>query len=116
MGQSRNDRERAKAGIASACPGRLAPSPTGGLHLGHARTFLIAWLAARQTGGRVILRIEDLDRRRVRPEAVNLLHVDLRWLGLDWDEGPDVGGPSAPYIQSERSTLYDAALERLKAS
>jgi glutamyl-tRNA synthetase len=93
---------------------RLAPSPTGGLHLGHARTFLIAWLAARSTGGKVILRIEDLDRSRVRSEALDLLQVDVRWLGLDWDEGPDLGGPSAPYVQSERSALYDAVLEQLK--
>ena len=67
--------------------GRLAPSPTGGLHLGHARTFLIAWLAARQAGGRVILRIEDLDATRVRAEAVSTALIDLKWLGLDWDEG-----------------------------
>ncbi len=96
--------------------GRLAPSPTGGLHLGHARTFLIAWLIARRAGGRVILRIEDLDASRVRADAQASALVDLRWLGLDWDEGPDVGGPSAPYLQSERSALYDQALERLKAS
>jgi len=96
--------------------GRLAPSPTGGLHLGHARTFLIAWLAARHAGGRVILRIEDLDASRVRAEARRTALDDLRWLGLDWDEGPDVGGPSAPYVQSERSSLYDEILDRLKAS
>ncbi len=96
--------------------GRLAPSPTGGLHLGHARTFLIAWLAARHAGGRVILRIEDLDRSRVRAEASRTALEDLRWLGLDWDEGLDVGGPSAPYSQSERSGLYHELLERLKQS
>ena len=96
--------------------GRLAPSPTGGLHLGHARTFLIAWLAARRSKGRVILRIEDLDSRRVRAEALSTALVDLKWLGLDWDEGPDVGGPSAPYVQSRRSWLYDQALDLLKAS
>src|SRR5271157_2537380 len=95
----------------SAVIGRLAPSPTGGLHLGHARTFLIAWLAARHAGGRVILRIEDLDRSRARPEAIRTAIEDLRWLGLDWDEGPDLGGPSAPYLQSERSALYDQFLE-----
>lgn len=94
--------------------GRLAPSPTGGLHLGHARTFLIAWLAARAAGGRVILRIEDLDASRVRPDAVTGAIDDLRWLGLDWHEGPDVGGPSGPYIQSERSALYARALETLR--
>jgi glutamyl-tRNA synthetase len=96
--------------------GRLAPSPTGGLHLGHARTFLIAWLAARHAGGRVILRIEDLDASRTRALAQEGALVDLRWLGLDWDEGPDMAGPSAPYVQSRRSLFYDAALERLKAT
>jgi len=96
--------------------GRLAPSPTGGLHLGHARTFLVAWMAARHTGGRVILRIEDLDASRVRAEARRTALDDLRWLGLDWDEGPDLGGSSAPYIQSERASLYDKILDRLKAS
>ena len=94
--------------------GRLAPSPTGGLHLGHARTFLIAWLAARQAGGRVILRIEDLDRSRVRAGAAHTALEDLRWLGLDWDEGPDIGGPSEPYVQSERTAIYEEMLERLK--
>ena len=96
--------------------GRLAPSPTGGLHLGHARTFLIAWLTARRKAGRVVLRIEDLDSSRVRADALATALVDLRWLGLDWDEGPDVGGPSAPYVQSQRSSLYDRALETLKAT
>jgi glutamyl-tRNA synthetase len=94
--------------------GRLAPSPTGGLHVGHARTFLIAWLAARSGGGRVILRVEDIDASRVRPGAAEEAMADLRWLGLNWDEGPDLGGPSSPYIQSARSELYDAALARLK--
>jgi glutamyl-tRNA synthetase len=96
--------------------GRLAPSPTGGLHLGHARTFLIAWLAARHAGGRVILRIEDLDVSRVRSESRQGALDDLHWLGLDWDEGPGVGGPSAPYVQSERTPIYDEILDRLKAS
>jgi glutamyl-tRNA synthetase len=96
--------------------GRLAPSPTGGLHLGHARTFLIAWLAARHAGGKVILRIEDLDSTRVRAGASDAAICDLRWLGLDWDEGPDLGGPSGPYIQSTRSPYYAHVLERLKAS
>lgn len=95
--------------------GRLAPSPTGGLHLGHARTFLIAWLAARQCGGRVVLRIEDLDSKRARPETIQDGIDDLRWLGLDWDEGPDRGGPHAPYLQSRRLPSYQEALERLKA-
>jgi glutamyl-tRNA synthetase len=94
--------------------GRLAPSPTGGLHLGHARTFLIAWLAARQAGGRVIMRIEDLDRSRTRAEAAQAALDDLRWLGLNWDEGPDIGGDSAPYLQSERTGPYEQMLESLK--
>jgi glutamyl-tRNA synthetase len=93
--------------------GRLAPSPTGGLHLGHARTFLHAWLDVRKQGGRVILRIEDIDASRCRPDAVRGAIDDLRWLGLDWDEGPDVGGPHAPYLQSLRCGLYDAMLKRL---
>jgi glutamyl-tRNA synthetase len=95
--------------------GRLAPSPTGGLHLGNARTFLIAWLCARKAGGRVVLRIEDIDASRVRPGAAEGAMADLRWLGLDWDEGPDLGGPDAPYVQSERFPLYEASLGRLKA-
>jgi glutamyl-tRNA synthetase len=94
--------------------GRLAPSPTGGLHLGHARTFLLAWLAARSAGGRVILRVEDIDTTRVRPGMAEASMSDLRWLGLDWDEGPDVGGPHAPYEQSRRLPLFAESLERLK--
>ncbi len=85
--------------------GRLAPSPTGGLHVGHARTFLIAWLAARSAGGRMVLRIEDIDTTRVRPGATEGAIADLRWLGLDWDAGP--------YVQSERMAAYQQALERL---
>ncbi|WP_422925256.1 tRNA glutamyl-Q(34) synthetase GluQRS [Singulisphaera sp. PoT] len=94
--------------------GRLAPSPTGGLHLGHARTFLAAWLAARASGGSLLIRIEDLDASRTRGEAKAGCLIDLSWLGLDWDEGPDIGGPSAPYVQSERLATYADALERLK--
>ena len=96
--------------------GRLAPSPTGGLHLGHARTFLIAWLSARRYAGKVILRIEDLDSSRVRADALTSALADLCWLGLDWDQGPDIGGPSAPYVQSARSALYAQTLDLLKAS
>ena len=94
--------------------GRLAPSPTGGLHLGHARTFLIAWLAARARGGRVIYRAEDLDASRARADSIGEAMADLRWLGLDWDAGPDVGGPDAPYTQSERGERYVEALDRLQ--
>jgi glutamyl-tRNA synthetase len=93
--------------------GRYAPSPTGDLHLGNLRTALLAWLFARATGGRFVLRIEDLDRPRVRPGATQRMLDDLRWLGLTWDEGPDCGGPYAPYTQSEREAIYRAYLQRL---
>jgi len=94
--------------------GRYAPSPTGDLHLGNARTALLSWLAARATGGSFVLRIEDLDRPRVVAGAEARQLADLRWLGLDWDEGPDCGGPFGPYRQSERLGLYEDALERLR--
>ena len=93
--------------------GRYAPSPTGRLHLGNARTALLAWLSARHAGGRFILRVEDLDPQRSKPELEQRQLDDLYWLGLDWDEGPDVAGPSGPYRQSERHELYQAALARL---
>jgi len=96
--------------------GRFAPSPTGDLHLGGARTALAAWLAARAAGGAYLVRVEDLDGPRVVPGAEERILEDLRWLGLDWDEGPDVGGPHAPYRQSLRLARYDAAVERLLAS
>jgi glutamyl-tRNA synthetase len=83
------------------------------MHLGNARTALLAWLHSRARGGRMILRIEDLDPQRCKPAFERLLLHDLRWLGLDWDEGPDVGGPHAPYRQSERTAVYEAALARL---
>jgi glutamyl-tRNA synthetase len=94
--------------------GRYAPSPTGALHLGNLRTALLAWLFARCAGGEFVLRVEDLDRPRVRPGAMAQMLVDLRWLGLDWDEGPDVGGPDAPYTQSERQAIYEEQLQRLQ--
>ena len=96
--------------------GRYAPSPTGELHLGNARTALAAWLGARAAGGAFVMRVEDLDPPRVIPGAEARILDDLRWLGLDWDEGPDVGGPHAPYRQSERLGLYRDALARLGAS
>lgn len=99
--------------IASGYRGRLAPSPTGRLHLGIARTALVAWLAARARAGTLVLRSEDLDPPRVVPGAAESIMADLRWLGLDWDEGPDVGGPVGPYQQSERGALYDEAIDRL---
>jgi glutamyl-tRNA synthetase len=91
----------------SAVPvGRLAPSPTGAQHVGNARTYLIAWLAARARGGRIVLRIEDIDSPRVKPGAAEQACEDLRWLGLDWDEGP--------VIQSQRLGSYQAALQQLQ--
>ena len=93
--------------------GRLAPSPTGAQHLGNARTYLLAYLSARSSGSRIVLRIEDVDSPRVKPWAVDQAIEDLRWLGLDWDEGPDVGGDSGPYIQSQRMPMYRDALSRL---
>jgi glutamyl-tRNA synthetase len=122
--------------------GRLAPSPTGAQHVGNARTYLLAWLSARSQGGRVILRIEDIDSPRVKPWAMGQVIDDLRWLGLDWDEGPDVASPpsahpvpsppsagervrvrgpsfdvasiSISYIQSQRLDLYRVALAELQ--
>ena len=94
--------------------GRLAPSPTGALHLGNAWSFLLAWLAARVEGGRIVLRQEDIDPQRARPSWMEGIERDLRWLGLDWDEGPDVGGPHAPYVQSACNGFYEEALRRLE--
>jgi glutamyl-tRNA synthetase len=84
------------------------------MHLGNARTALLAWLDARARGGRLALRVEDLDGPRVRPGLEDRILAELRWLGLDWDEGPDVGGPHAPYRQSERLGRYADALARLR--
>ncbi len=100
----------------SSLRGRFAPSPTGAMHLGNARTALIAWLMARAGGGRIVMRIEDLDRPRTVAGAEADILDQLAWLGLDWDEGPDRGGPSAPYRQSERTVLYDEAAQRLLAA
>src|SRR5579883_2463900 len=100
-----------RSGSALLIRGRYAPSPTGALHLGNLRTALLAWLFARCAGGQFLLRVEDLDRPRVRSGATEQMLADLRWLGLDWDEGPDVGGSYAPYVQSERLALYEAYLQ-----
>lgn len=99
--------------MAAVIVGRLAPSPTGAQHLGNARTYLLAWLSARAQGGRVVLRIEDLDSPRVKPWAIEQAMQDLRWLGLDWDEGPDLGGPHPPYIQTDHASHYQEPLQRL---
>ena len=109
-GQAR--RTGQSAGVAR---GRYAPSPTGALHLGNLRTALLAWLFARAAGGRFTLRIEDLDLPRVRPGATRQMLDDLHWLGLDWDEGPDIGGMAGPYFQSMRHALYEQAIARLRA-
>jgi len=92
---------------------RFAPSPTGNLHLGGARTALYDFLLARQTGGQFILRIEDSDRRRFVEGAEEEIFKSLRWMGLDWDEGPDVGGPYGPYRQSERKEIYQHYADQL---
>jgi glutamyl/glutaminyl-tRNA synthetase len=95
--------------------GRLAPSPTGLLHLGHARTFWVAQERARAKGGTLILRNEDIDATRFKLEFVSQMIEDLRWFGFEWQEGPDCGGAFGPYSQSERRSFYVAALEKLRA-
>ncbi len=93
--------------------GRYAPSPTGMLHLGNLRTALLAWLFARSAGGGFVVRVEDLDQPRVRPHAAEQQLADLRWLGVEWDEGPDVGGAYGPYLQGARQRIYEAEIARL---
>jgi glutamyl-tRNA synthetase len=95
---------------------RAAPAPSGSLHVGNVRTFLFNWLQARHAGGTFVLRIEDTDASRFTEEAYNLVLQDLRWLQLDWDEGPEVGGPYGPYRQSQRSSEHLAAAQRLLES
>jgi glutamyl-tRNA synthetase len=102
--------------MATGYRGRLAPSPTGLLHVGHARTFWIAAKRAQERGGVLVLRNEDLDPQRCQPEFVAAMYVDLRWLGIRWSEGPDCGGPYAPYSQSERRSFYLEAWQRLRDS
>ncbi len=94
---------------------RFAPSPTGYLHVGGARTALFNWLYARHTGGKFILRIEDTDQQRNTADAVQVIYDGLRWMGLDWDEGPLVGGENGPYFQSERESIYLRYFARLQA-
>lgn len=94
--------------------GRLAPSPTGAQHLGNARTYILAWLSIRSRGGRVVLRIEDIDSPRVKPWAMQQAIDDLAWLGLDWDQGPDIGGDCGPYIQTQRSQRYADTIDQLR--
>ena len=92
---------------------RFAPSPTGYLHIGGARTVLFNWLVARKAGGTFVLRIEDTDQTRHVEDSVRKIFDDLRWLGLDWDEGPEVGGDYGPYMQSQRLDLYNRYLQQL---
>ena len=93
---------------------RFAPSPTGKLHIGGARTAIYNWAFARATGGTFVLRIEDTDPERSTEENTQIILRAMRWLGLDWDEGPEVGGDFGPYKQTERFDTYKAALEQLK--
>jgi glutamyl-tRNA synthetase len=95
---------------------RAAPAPSGSLHVGNVRTFLFNWLYARHLGGAFVLRIEDTDPARFSEEAFRTVLEDLRWLGLEWDEGPEVGGPYGPYRQSERSDFYAGAVSHLLES
>ena len=95
---------------------RYAPSPTGDPHVGNIRTALWSWLHARRHGGAFIVRIEDTDQARAVPGAEERILESLRWLGIDWDEGPGVDGPHAPYVQSQRLPLYREAVDRLLAA
>lgn len=95
---------------------RFAPSPTGYLHIGGVRTALFNWLLARQSGGQFILRIDDTDQQRNVSAALQPILDGFRWLGIDWDEGPEIGGPHAPYFQSQRNAYYQAAVHKLLAS
>ena len=99
----------------SSYRGRLAPSPTGYLHLGHARTFWAAYERAREAQGVLVMRVEDLDAARSREEFSRAMLEDLSWLGVEWQEGPDVGGPFGPYVQSARRAFYVEAWARLVA-
>lgn len=92
---------------------RFAPSPTGNLHVGGARTALFNWLYAKRTGGKFILRVEDTDLARSTRASEEVMIRDLKWLGLTWDEGPDVGGPFGPYRQSERTDIYKSYVDKL---
>ena len=94
--------------------GRFAPSPSGRMHLGNLFSALLAWLSVRSAGGTMVLRMEDLDPDRCRAAYARQLADDLRWLGLDWDEGYEAGGPHGPYCQSERTVYYAAAFQKLE--
>ena len=93
---------------------RFAPSPTGFFHIGSARTALFNWLYARHTGGTFVLRIEDTDKERNTDESLQVLLDGMRWMGMEWDEGPEVGGEYGPYFQSQRQPIYDEYLKKLQ--
>src|SRR5689334_10609848 len=95
---------------------RFAPSPTGSLHVGGARTALYNWLLAKKHKGKFLVRVEDTDEARSTAESEKSILHDLRWLGLNWDEGPEIGGPYGPYRQSERKDIYKKVAEELIAS
>ena len=101
--------------MASSVVGRFAPSPSGRMHLGNVLSALLCWLSARSAGGRLVLRIEDIDPERSRDEYARFIIEDLRFLGLDWDEGEGAGGAHGPYRQSGRTLVYEEALRRLDA-
>ena len=101
--------------MSSAVRVRFAPSPTGYLHIGGARTALFNWIYAKHAGGTLVLRVEDTDRARNTEEAARAIYDGLRWLGLNWDEGPEVGGEFGPYFQSQRETIYQTYLDKLRA-
>ena len=92
---------------------RFAPSPTGYLHIGGARTALFNWLFAKKHNGKLVLRIEDTDTERLKEDSVSQILTSLKWLGLNWDEGPEVGGEVGPYYQSERREIYSKVAEQL---
>ena len=95
---------------------RFAPSPTGFLHIGGARTALFNWIFAHHTGGTLVLRIEDTDQARNTAAATQAIYDGLRWLGLEWDEGPQAGGEFGPYFQSQRNEIYERHLACLEAA
>src|SRR5690349_11413813 len=109
------DRKHRESARNTAYRGRFAPSPTGALHLGLARTARLAYLRARAEGGVFVLRSEDIDTPRVVAGSLASILEDLRFLGISWDEGPDLSGPFAPYEQSARSDHYEAAIATLSA-
>ena len=104
-----------EAGPVSGTIGRFAPSPSGRLHLGNLACSLLAWLSAKHQGGKIVLRIEDLDAERCPRKYADQLEEDLSWLGLVWDEGGSHGGPHGPYYQSECAPVYEEAYAKLAA-